>query len=145
MGGRIARRIAAAGHGLIGHDLDPGRAAAAGVEPARTLSALVGRCDIVLLSLPDSPAVESVVLGEGGILASCRPGQVVVDLSTSAPSSTVRLHAALADHEVELVDAGISGGARGAEQGTLTIMAGGSEETVRGLGRLLGTFSSAVH
>jgi 3-hydroxyisobutyrate dehydrogenase len=145
MGGRIARRIAGAGHRPLGHDLDPRRVEAAGVEPVPSLAALVGRSGVVLLSLPDSAAVESIVLDEGGILASCRPGQVVVDLSTSAPSSTVRLHAALRNREVELVDAGISGGARGAEQGTLTIMAGGSEETVRGLGWLFRTFSAAVH
>ena len=145
MGGRIARRIAGAGHRPLGHDLDARRAEAAGVEPAATPAALVARSGVVLLSLPDSAAVESVVLGGGGILESCRPGQVVVDLGTSAPSSTVRLHAALAERGAELVDAGISGGARGAEQGTLTIMTGGSEETVRGLGWLFETFSAAVH
>ena len=145
MGGRIARRIAAAGHRPIGHDVDPRRAAAAGVEPAPALATLVERSDVVLLSLPDSAAVESVVLGDGGILASCRSGQVVVDLSTSAPSSTVRLHAALGEREVELIDAGISGGARGAEQGTLTIMAGGSESALRSLKWLFDTFSAAVH
>jgi 3-hydroxyisobutyrate dehydrogenase len=145
MGGRIARRIAAAGHRPLGHDLDPRRAEAAGVEPAASLAALVGRSDVVLLSLPDSAAVESVVLGAGGILASCRPGQVVADLSTSAPGSTVRLHAALAERQVELIDAGISGGARAAEQGTLTIMAGGSEDVLLRLGWLFDTFSAAVH
>lgn len=145
MGGRIARRIAAAGHHPLGHDLDPGRAEAAGIRSAPSLAALVAESDVVLLSLPDSPAVESVVLGPGGIQAACRPGQVVVDLSTSAPSSTVRLHAALAAREVELIDAGISGGARGAEQGTLTIMAGGSADIVRELAWLFETFSAAVH
>jgi 3-hydroxyisobutyrate dehydrogenase-like beta-hydroxyacid dehydrogenase len=145
MGGRIARRILAAGHRLLGHDIDLERAGAAGVEPVPSLAALVERCDVVLLSLPDSSVVEAVVLGEGGVLASCRPGQVVVDLSTSAPGSTVRLHALLAERDVELIDAGISGGARGAEQGTLTIMAGGSAEAVERLGALLAAFSARVH
>jgi len=145
MGGRIARRIAAAGHDPLGHDLDPGRAVAAGVRAAPSLAGLVRESGVVLLSLPDSPAVESVVLGDGGILASCRAGQVVVDLSTSAPSSTVRLHARLAERGVELVDAGISGGARAAERGTLTIMAGGSAAALDGLRPLLGTFSAAIH
>jgi 3-hydroxyisobutyrate dehydrogenase len=145
MGGRIARRIAGAGHRPLGHDLDPQRADASGVELAPSLAALVEASDVVLLSLPDSAAVEAVVLGDGGVLASCRPGQVVVDLSTSAPSSTVRLHARLAERGVELIDAGISGGARAAEQGTLTIMAGGSPEALDGVRRLLGAFSAAVH
>ena len=145
MGGRIARRIVVAGHRLLGHDVARGRAEAAGVRPAPSLAALVREAGVVLLSLPDSAAVESVVLGEGGVLESCRAGQVVVDLSTSAPSSTVRLHARLAERDVELIDAGISGGARGAEQGTLTIMAGGSAEALEGLRWLFETFSARVH
>ena len=145
MGGRIARRMVAAGRRTLGHDLHPARAEAAGVEAVPSLAALVGASDVVLLSLPDSTAVESVVLGEGGVLESCRAGQVVVDLSTSAPSSSVRLHARLAERDVELIDAGISGGARGAEQGTLTIMAGGSAEALEGLRWLFETFSARVH
>jgi len=145
MGGRIARRIVAAGHPVAGWDLDPERATAAGAAPARSLATLAGHADVVLLSLPDSAAVESVVLGEGGVLASCRPGQVVVDLSTSAPSSTVALHARLAGAGVELVDAGVSGGAAAAERGTLSIMAGGSREALDGLAWLLQTFSATVH
>lgn len=145
MGGRIARRIAAAGHRLVGHDLDASRAGAAGVPAAPSLAALVEACDVVLLSLPDSAAVESVVLGDGGVLASCRGGQVVVDLTTAAPSSTVRLHALLAERGVELIDAGISGGARGAELGTLVIMAGGSLEALEGVRGLLDAFSARVH
>ena len=90
---------------------------------------------MILLSLPDSGVVEPVVLGDGGILECCRAGQVVVDLSTAAPSSTVRLHAALGARDVELIDAGISGGAAAAEQGTLTIMAGGSAGALAGSAR----------
>ena len=85
------------------------------------------------------------MLGEGGILEHARAGQVVVDLSTSAPSSTVMLHGRLAEKGAELVDAGISGGAAAAEAGTLTIMAGGSETALDGLRPLLATFSTRVH
>ena len=83
----------------------------------------------MLLSLPDSRAVEAVVLGmrpaADGLLAFARPGQVIIDLSTSAPSSTQRIAAALAERGVHYLDAGISGGAAAAAKGTLTIMAGG--------------------
>ena len=72
----------------------------------------------VFLSLPDSTAVEAVVLGERGLLASARAGQVVVDLSTAAPASTVRICAALAERDVAFVDAGISGGAAAAMKRT---------------------------
>jgi 3-hydroxyisobutyrate dehydrogenase-like beta-hydroxyacid dehydrogenase len=145
MGGRIARRILAGGHPVIGHDLDPGRAEACGARPAAGLAELVRESGVVLLSLPDGTAVEAVVLGPGGILESCRPGQVVADLSTSAPSSTVRLHERLGAAGVELIDAGISGGAAAAERGTLTIMAGGSKDALDGLAWLFETFSARVH
>src|SRR4249919_2765007 len=102
MGGRISRRVEAAGFEVVGFDLDAGRPAAVGVAAAAALADLVAASDVVLLSLPDSAAVEAVVLGGGGILEQSRAGQVVVDLSTSAPSSTVELHRRLAARGVEL-------------------------------------------
>ena len=66
------------------------------------------------------------MLGPDGVLAHCRSGQVVVDLSTASPESSVRIHDRLASSGVAFLDAGISGGARGAEAGTLTVMVGGN-------------------
>jgi 3-hydroxyisobutyrate dehydrogenase-like beta-hydroxyacid dehydrogenase len=145
MGGRIARRLAAAHFPPLGHDLAPERARELGVTPAPSLAALVEATDVVLLSLPDSTVIEQVVLGPGGLLEHCRSGQVVVDLSTAAPSSTVALHRRLGERGVELVDAGISGGAAAAEQGTLTLMAGGSDESLERVRPLLETFSARIH
>lgn len=144
MGGRIARRIAAAGHDVIGFDADPGRAARAGVRPVPNVAAVAGDAEIVLLSLPDSPVVEAVVLGDDGILSHGREGLHVVDLTTAAPSSTVRLHAALAERGITLIDAGISGGAAAADAGTLTIMAGGSGEALDRVRWALEPFSAKL-
>lgn len=130
MGGRMTKRLVQAGITVLGYDVRPGLAAAAGATPADSPTAVCAGNECVLLSLPDSHAVESVVLGDGkgehGLIGAARPGQVIVDLSTASPDSTRRIHAALADHGVEYLDAGISGGAAAAEKGTLTIMAGGS-------------------
>jgi 3-hydroxyisobutyrate dehydrogenase len=145
MGGRIARRIHGAGLAVTGYDVDPGQAGRSGVPTAGSLAELVGEARVVFLSLPDSRVVESVVYGEDGLLAACGQGQIVVDLSTSAPSSTVKIHADLADRGVDLVDAGISGGAAAAEQGSLTIMAGGSEQALDTIRPFLETFSSRVY
>jgi 3-hydroxyisobutyrate dehydrogenase len=144
MGGRITRRIVAAGHSVLGFDPDPTRAEAAGATAAPSPAAVAETCDAVLLSLPDSSVVEAVVLGDDGILGATRSDQVVVDLSTSSPSSTVELHRRLGERGVEFVDAGISGGAAAAEQGTLTIMAGGSEAALDRVRPVLETFSSRV-
>ena len=126
MGGRMARRLVRAGITVLGYDLRPGLASAAGASPADSPAAVCAGSECVLLSLPDSHVVESVVLGRGGLIGAASPGQVIIDLSTAAPESTRRIHAALAERGVEYLDAGISGGAAAAEKGTLTIMAGGS-------------------
>ena len=127
MGGRMTRRLVGAGISVVGFDVRSGQAAAAGARPASSLAELCSGSDCVLLSLPDSNVVERVVLGDGGLLDAASPGQVIIDLSTAAPASTRRLHAALAERGVHYLDAGISGGAAAAEKGTLTIMVGGSE------------------
>ncbi|MGE5273624.1 MAG: NAD(P)-dependent oxidoreductase [Verrucomicrobiota bacterium] len=144
MGGRITRRIVAGGYSVLGYDLDPSRAAESGATAALSPAAVAEGADVVLLSLPDSPVVEAVVLGDDGILGAGRPGQVVVDLSTSSPSSTVELHRRLGERGVGFVDAGISGGAAAAEQGTLTIMAGGAEAALDRVRPVLDTFSTRV-
>jgi 3-hydroxyisobutyrate dehydrogenase-like beta-hydroxyacid dehydrogenase len=69
----------------------------------------------------------------------------VVDLSTSAPSSTTQIHAAFAERSVEFVDAGISGGAAAAEKGALSIMAGGSETALARVMPILESFSARVY
>jgi len=141
MGGRIARRIDAAGFDVRGFDVAAGRAEEIGIAGAPTAAELASACDVVLLSLPDSTVVEPVVRG---VAPACRAGVIVVDLSTSAPSSTVVLHEELAASGVRFVDAGISGGAAAAEKGTLTVMAGGEAEALDAVRPILETFSSRV-
>jgi len=141
MGGRVARRVAEAGFAVQGFDVDPARADALGIPPAASVAELASATDVVLLSLPDSTVVEPVVRE---LRPACRAGQIVVDLSTSAPSSTVVLHAELAESGVAFVDAGISGGAAAAEKGTLTVMVGGAAEVLEAVRPVLETFSSRV-
>lgn len=126
MGGRMTRRLVQAGHSVLGYDVEPGRAEEVGAKTATSVAVVAEGADVILLSLPDSSVVERVVLGEDGLLAHCRGGQIVVDLSTSSPTSTVRLHQLLAAKGVSFLDAGISGGAAAAENGSLTLMVGGS-------------------
>lgn len=145
MGGRIARRLLAAGEPVLGYDLSTEAVVRSGATPAPSVGALVTEVDAVMLSLPDSRAVEAVVYGDEGILVHCRESQIVVDLGTSAPSSTARIHGALAGRGVEYLDAGISGGAKAAEQGTLTIMAGGSPEALERVKPALAHFAARVY
>jgi 3-hydroxyisobutyrate dehydrogenase len=145
MGGRIARRLRAAGYDVLGHDPRAENVTACGATPAASVAEVAQACDVVLLSLPETKVVEAVVLGGDGVLANARAGQVVVDLGTSAPASTVRLHEQLAERGATLVDAGISGGAAAAEKGTLTLMVGGDLATLERVRPLLLAFSANVY
>lgn len=144
MGRRMAGQLLAAGYDVLGHDPWPGAAEAAHVRPASSAREVSEGADHVLLSLPDSGVVEHVVLGEDGLLGATRPGQVVVDLSTAAPASTRRLHAALAEVGVDLLDAGVSGGAAAAAKGTLTLMVGGDAEALDRVRPTLDPLASAI-
>lgn len=144
MGGRIARRLVDAGHAVLGADAVPGRAQACGARAAASLADLAQQVDTLLLSLPDSQVIEAVVEGPDGLLAASRPGQVLVDLSTAAVSSTRRLAQRLAERGAHFVDAGISGGAAAAEKGSLTLMVGGDPAVVDGLAWLFRPFAAKV-
>jgi 3-hydroxyisobutyrate dehydrogenase len=144
MGGRMTRRLVDAGHPVLGYDPVPGRAAAAGATGAQSVTEVVQGSDCLLLSLPDSPVIEAVVRGDGGVLAAGRAGQIVMDFSTAAPSSSITLHAELAERGIEFLDAGISGGAAAAERGTLTIMVGGSAAALESIAWVLAPIAVKV-
>ena len=86
--------------------------------------------DIAILSLPTSKEVEACLLGGSGMLAAMRAGSVVLDCSTSDPSSTRRLAALAAERKVGYVDAGMTRGVAGAKQGTLAFFIGGVQEDI---------------
>ncbi|MDR7537479.1 MAG: NAD(P)-dependent oxidoreductase [Armatimonadota bacterium] len=134
MGLPMARRLLAAGFPVVAtrhHDPHaPAILAAAGGGIVETPVALAPLVDVVVLMLPSSREVEAVVTGEGGLEAAMAPEQVLVDMGTSDPASTRRLAARLAARGVSLVDAPVSGGVKGATDGTLVIMAGGPPEVV---------------
>jgi 3-hydroxyisobutyrate dehydrogenase len=141
MGGRIVRRLVNAGYTVLGYDSVPGRAAACGAKAAGTVAEVAKGADTTLLSLPDSTVVEPVA---EEILQNTKAGQVVVDLSTAAPSSTMRLAQRFAERGATFVDAGISGGAAAAEKGTLTLMVGGDKTVADRLKDVFAPFSAKV-
>ena len=144
MGGRMTRCLVDAGLNVLGYDTDVQLVKTAGAQVAESIASVAAESGVILLSLPDSKVVESVVEGAEGLLRHCRAGQIVVDLSTAAASSTVRLHGLFAERGVQYVDAGISGGAAAAEKGALTLMVGGNEATVTALEWVFAPIASKV-
>ncbi len=145
MGGRMTARLVESGLEVIGYDVRSDLAATLGARPAATVGDVARQAEVVLLSLPDSKVVEKVVLGDDGVLAHARPGQIVVDLSTAAPSSTRRLQGLLAERGAAYLDAGISGGAAAADKGALTLMVGGAPDVLEAVRHVLDAFSSQIY
>ncbi|WP_036534045.1 2-hydroxy-3-oxopropionate reductase [Neosynechococcus sphagnicola] len=103
---------------------------AAGAKLAESPHAIAQQSDVVITLLPDSPDVSTVILGPSGAIAGTRPGMLVIDMSTIAPGTARQIDAALKSQEVSFLDAPVSGGDIGAQQGTLSIMVGGEEAAV---------------
>ena len=132
MGWPMARNLARAGFELTVRDADLERqeqfASEFGCAAAATPAGF-SRVDAVITMLPTGQIVRDVLLGwEGGLAAALAPGTVVVDMSSSEPTGTQELSAAFSERGVALVDAPVSGGVKGADAGTLSIMVGGDDE-----------------
>jgi 3-hydroxyisobutyrate dehydrogenase len=128
MGRPMGLNLLKAGFPLTVYARNPLSAAplrAAGAGTADSPRALADVSDVLITMVTNSPDVRELLLGELGVLAEARPGLVLVDMSTIAPSVARELAAEAARHGVAMLDAPVSGGSQGAEAGTLTIMAGG--------------------
>lgn len=144
MGGRMARCLISKDTPVLGFDPRTENVTAVGAEVAESAQDVTWRSDVVLLSLPDSRVVESVMDGPDGVIAAAREGQVIVDLSTAAPESTRRIHADLAERGAAYLDAGISGGAAAAEKGALTLMVGGDADALDRVRGVLDQFATSI-
>lgn len=131
MGRHMAMHLIEAGHELTVHDLRREAAEphlAAGARWADSPAELAGDVELVFTSLPGPAEVETVALGEAGLLAAMRPGSVWFDLTTNSPALIRRLHALFAERGVHVLDAPVSGGPRGAQTRRLALWVGGDEK-----------------
>ena len=134
MGRPMAEHVARAGYALRLHDTEPGRAReaaeATGGQAANGPAGVAAASDAVITMLPTGADVARTALDAGGLADGFADGGVLIDMSSSEPSGTVALAAALAERGVGMIDAPVSGGRKGAVEGTLTIMAGGEAALV---------------
>ena len=131
MGKPMAKNLVKAGYNLVVLDLNKKSVEelkAMGAETAENNVELAKQCDVIITMLPNSPQVEEVVLGEGGVIEGAKPGSVVIDMSSIAPLSSRKVYAALEEKGVHMLDAPVSGGEPKAIDGTLAVMVGGKKE-----------------
>jgi len=100
----------------------------AGAKAVSSRSRLAAESDIIITMLPDSPEVEEVLTGEDGLLDALKPGALLIDMSTIAPSVSRKIYDLVKARGGEALDAPVSGGQVGAEAGSLSIMVGGDSE-----------------
>ena len=132
MGKPMAGHLIDAGYELVVHNRNRNAVdelVGKGAIEAHSGKEVAEQSDIVITMLPDSPDVESVALGEGGIIEGAHEGLIFVDMSTIAPSVTTQVGEVLAEKGVQSLDAPVSGGDIGAQNATLSIMVGGDEDT----------------
>ncbi len=131
MGKPMSRHLLQAGYVVVAHNRSRESAAEltdAGAREAHSPKEVAENSDIVVTMLPDSPDVEEVALGSGGIIEGVSKGDIYVDMSTIAPSVALKVGKAMAGKGVRCLDAPVSGGDVGAQNATLSIMVGGEED-----------------
>ncbi len=130
MGQPMAANLLRSGFPLVVLDRNAERTAPLldlGGQRAATLAEVAQRSDLVITMLPDSADVESVALGEQGLLALMRPGTMFIDMSSIAPPVSIRLADAGRARGLRVLDAPVSGGDVGAQNASLSIMVGGEK------------------
>ena len=130
MGQHMAKHILDGGHDLTIYDISETAAknlVKAGAKSLSSPSEVAAVSEVIFTSLPTPQDVEQVVLGEGGILAGALEGTTLFDLSTTDPETITRISNSAAQRGISVLDAPVSGGTIGAEQGTLCVMVGGNK------------------
>jgi 2-hydroxy-3-oxopropionate reductase len=131
MGRPMSLNLLKAGFPLFVHSRSPApvdEVVAAGAKSASSPRDVAASADVVITMLPDSPDVESVMMGEKGVFGGLRPGALLIDMSTISPVVARRLAAEAEQRGAAMLDAPVSGGEVGAINATLSIMVGGPDE-----------------
>ena len=133
MGGPMAINLKRAGYTVQAFDLSADAIAkvrAEGVDVAASAREAVQGADVVISMLPASRHVESLYLGDEGLIKIIQPGALLIDCSTIAPASAQKVAAAATSQGLQMIDAPVSGGVAGATAGTLTFIVGGPAEAL---------------
>ena len=146
MGKPMAKNMLKAGYDLTVSDLNKANVdevVAAGAKAASNKE--IGEtCDVVMTMLPNSPHVKSVMLGENGVASFMKPGSVFIDMSSINPVASKEIAAALAEKNIEMLDAPVSGGEPKAVDGTLSFRVGGKQEVFDAHKAILETMGASV-
>lgn len=148
MGSGLARNLIKNGIETTGFDLSDARMKAfreMGGTAADSVADVGRNCDVVYVMVMNGDQAKAVILGEAGLVASMASGGVVVLTATIKPSEAAEIGAAMAESGIDLIDSPVSGGFPGAQGGTLTMMAAGSQEVLERARPAMKAVSKTIH
>ncbi|MCQ5377490.1 MAG: NAD(P)-binding domain-containing protein [Candidatus Methanomethylicia archaeon] len=147
MGLPMAKNLIKAGHSLAVYNRSRrpvDEMVALGAKGCSSSKEVASLSDFVITMLPDSPDVKDVVLGPSGVIEGLKPGTTLIDMSTISPKVSIAIALEIEKRSCEMLDAPVSGGQKGAVDGTLSIMVGGKKEVyeralpiLKSLGRVI--------
>lgn len=144
MGRGMTANLVDAGHQVTVWNRTRGKADGLDVTVADSPTNAGSGSDIVFVCVSDTPDVEEVVFGDGGVIYAMGEGAVLVDHSTISPVATKGFATRAHELGIDWVDAPVSGGSEGAEKGTLAVMAGGSAEAMERVTPFMEAYSSSI-
>lgn len=147
MGAPMAEHLLNAGYEVTGYNRSPEKTKPlvdAGGQAADSIAEAVRGADIVAVMVPDSPDVQHVLAGEGGVFESAKPGALIIDFSSIRPDVTIELGRQANERGMRLVDAPVSGGEAGAKNAALSIMTGGADADFAAAEPVLDTVGKTV-
>lgn len=147
MGSSMVRHLLNAGHELHVYNRTKSKAdllIEAGAVWQDSPGEVMKQTNVIITIVGYPEDVEETYFGEKGIIKATKPGDILIDMTTSKPSLAVKIHEAAKEKKVESLDAPVSGGDKGAKNGTLTTMVGGDESAFNKVKEILDVFSSKV-
>lgn len=148
MGSGMVANLLKTGFDVSVYDLQPEKAEAliaAGAVWRNSISEVASDADVIMTSLPGPKQLEAVMLGDTGAIAHGRPGSIWIDTGTNSIEIMVKISAAASERQIDSIAAPVSGGAKGAETGTLSMYVGGNQETFDKIKGILEAIGSQIY
>ncbi|MDJ0597296.1 MAG: NAD(P)-dependent oxidoreductase [Crocosphaera sp.] len=148
MGSGMVTNLLKTGFDVSVYDIQPEKAEAliaAGASWHNSIPELTGDVDVIMTSLPGPKQLEAVMLGDAGVIAYARPGTIWIDTGTNSVEIMNKISAFASERQIDSIAAPVSGGAKGAETGTLSMFVGGNQETFDQIKGILEAIGSQIY
>ncbi|MEQ9485771.1 NAD(P)-dependent oxidoreductase [Coleofasciculus sp. F4-SAH-05] len=148
MGSGMVANLLKTGFNVSVYDIQRSKAEAliaAGAVWRNSIPEVAGDADVIMTSLPGPKQLESVMLGDAGVIANAHPGTIWLDTGTNSIEIMEKISAIASEREVDSIAAPVSGGAKGAETGTLSMFVGGNQDTFAKIKGILEAIGSQIY